>query len=388
MRKFFILPVDWQCVMDQRANRTFICSVLFLDIVKYSQKSVEDQIGLKARFNALLSEIIKDIAANDRIILDTGDGVVIGFPGDPEDALFVAMELRDSVQNEQQGSSPPLSIRMGINLGPVKLIMDINKQLTLIGDGINVAQRVMSFSEPEQLLVSRSYFEVISCLSKEYAKLFDYQGMRADKHVREHGIYAVGHYESKQDSVSGVRSRRNIVVETNEVVKGLSPQPGESHSTGVQASGHVSATPIFLAAWSRFRRKWLYVAVPLAVIMFLLGAVFLHRSGSPTKHDIAATVPQPAVSTVASSDANRAENSKSTARPEAVADLASINFRILPWGEIYINGKKRGVSPPLTSVKLKPGKYSIEIMNSSFPTYTQAVEVKSNGNIEIKHKFQ
>jgi len=94
------------------------------------------------------------------------------------------------------------------------------------------------------------------------------------------------------------------------------------------------------------------------------------------------------VSTVASSDANRAENSKSTARPEAVADLASINFRILPWGEIYINGKKRGVSPPLTSVKLKPGKYSIEIMNSSFPTYTQAVEVKSNGNIEIKHKFQ
>jgi class 3 adenylate cyclase len=374
--------------MDQRANRTFICSVLFLDIVEYSKKSVEEQIGLKVRFNALLSEIIKDIAVNDRFILDTGDGVAIGFPGDPEDALFVAMELRDSVQNEQPGSSPPLSIRMGINLGPVKLVMDINKQLTLIGDGINVAQRVMSFSQPKQLLVSRSYFEVISCLSQEYAKLFDYQGLHADKHVREHGIYAVGHYESKQDSVSGVRSRRNSVVKTNEVVQELRPQPGESCSTDVQASGRVGATPVPAAVLSLLRRKWFYAAVPLAVIMLLLGAVFLHRSGSPTKPGIVTTVPQPAVATVASSNTKQAENSRSTALPEAEADLVSINFRILPWGEIYINGKKKGVSPPLVSVKLKPGKYSIEIKNSSFPTYSQTVDAKSKGNIEIKHKFQ
>jgi class 3 adenylate cyclase len=69
---------------------------------------------------------------------------------------------------------------MGINLGPVKLLVDINKQLNLIGDGINVAQRVMSFAEPGKLLVSRSYYEVISCLSQEYAKLFNYEGVHPD----------------------------------------------------------------------------------------------------------------------------------------------------------------------------------------------------------------
>jgi class 3 adenylate cyclase len=176
-----------------RPNRTFICSVVFIDIVQYTKKSVNEQIQIKERFNALLSEAIKDISVSDRIILDTGDGAAISFLGDPEDALFVAMSLRDSLKDAQDEATPDLQVRMGINLGPVKLLRDINNQPNLIGDGINVSQRIMSFAEPGQLLVSRSYYDIVSCLSQEYAKLFQYQGARADKHVREHDIYAVEH---------------------------------------------------------------------------------------------------------------------------------------------------------------------------------------------------
>ncbi len=39
-------------------------------------------------------------------------------------------------------------MRAGINLGPVRLVRDINSQPNIIGDGINVAQRVMSFAQP------------------------------------------------------------------------------------------------------------------------------------------------------------------------------------------------------------------------------------------------
>jgi len=176
-----------------RPNRTFICSVVFLDIVEYSKKSVEEQIILKERFNTLIAETLTDIPVSDRIILDTGDGAAIGFLGDPEDALFVAMNMRDVLNTEQSTSMPDLRVRMGINLGPVKLLKDINNQVNLIGDGINVAQRIMSFAEAGQLLVSRSYYDIVSCLSQEYAQLFQYQGARADKHIREHDIYAVGH---------------------------------------------------------------------------------------------------------------------------------------------------------------------------------------------------
>jgi hypothetical protein len=62
-----------------------------------------------------------------------------------------------------------------------------------VGDGINVAQRVMGFADPGQILVSRTYYDAVSRLSPEYAGMFHYQGSRTDKHVREHEIYAIGY---------------------------------------------------------------------------------------------------------------------------------------------------------------------------------------------------
>jgi len=169
--------------MPDTANRTFICSVVFIDLVGYSKKTVTEQIRLKTSLTNNLSEAIKDIPVNDRIILDTGDGAAITFMGDPEDALCASMAMRDLA-----GTVP---VRAGVNLGPVRLVKDLNGQMNIIGDGINVAQRVMSFARPGQLLVSRSFYEVVSCLSRDYASLFRHEGSRTDKHVRAHEVYAV-----------------------------------------------------------------------------------------------------------------------------------------------------------------------------------------------------
>src|SRR5262245_42520028 len=125
-------------MLDQ-ANRTFICSVVFIDLVGYSRKPVTEQIRLKPNLTNTLSEGIKDIPVNDRIILDTGDGAAISFLGDPEDALFVTLSLREAMEAASAGQpAPPPSngegedgeedgrdaVRMGINLGPVKLVKD------------------------------------------------------------------------------------------------------------------------------------------------------------------------------------------------------------------------------------------------------------------------
>jgi hypothetical protein len=61
--------------------------------------------------------------------------------------------------------------------------------LNALGDGINVAQRVMSFAAPNQVLVSQSYFEVVSRMSDDYKGLFRYDSVRKDKHIREHVVY-------------------------------------------------------------------------------------------------------------------------------------------------------------------------------------------------------
>ncbi len=179
--------------MQERGNKTIMCSVLFLDIVEYSKKSVAGQISLKDRFNDYLSAAIRDVPVADRIILDTGDGAAINFLGDVEDALRAALSLRESLLNEEPGLEHPLLVRMGINLGPVRLVRDINGQPNIVGDGINVAQRVMGFADASQILVSRSYYDAVSRLSPMYAGMFHYQGSRTDKHVREHEIYAIGY---------------------------------------------------------------------------------------------------------------------------------------------------------------------------------------------------
>jgi hypothetical protein len=109
--------------------------------------------------------------------------------GDPEDALFAALHLRDSLRNQDPDNPLSLAVRIGVNVGPTRVVHDINGRLNIIGDGINAAQRVMSFADANQILVSRSFYEVISCLSNEYAQLFHYQGVRTDKHIREHTVY-------------------------------------------------------------------------------------------------------------------------------------------------------------------------------------------------------
>lgn len=180
--------------MEDRGNKTIMCSVFFLDIVEYSKKSVAGQISLKERFNSYLSDAIRDVPVADRIILDTGDGAAINFLGDVEDALKAALSLRESLlEKEDPASDNPLLVRMGINLGPVRLVRDINGQPNIVGDGINVAQRVMGFADPGQVLVSRSYYDAVSRLSHQYAEMFHYQGSRTDKHVREHEVYAIGY---------------------------------------------------------------------------------------------------------------------------------------------------------------------------------------------------
>ncbi len=414
-------------MIPERANRTFICSVLFLDIAEYSRKPVSEQIQLKDRFNALIAESIRDIVPNDRIILDTGDGVAINFLGDPEDALFVAMSLRESFA--PKAGPPSLPARIGINLGPVRLVRDLNNQPNIIGDGINVAQRVMGFAKPGQILVSRSYYEVVSHISEGYTKLFHYEGSRTDKHVREHEVYSVGYSTTRG---AGVRSPTERAQTSTQESK---RQP----STAPVAARSTSPWLVRLEPWMNnraiaFGTATLSVgAFALAVTINLLGhGEVAAVSSQLADHDGqkkalaslgsdagAASVPrkpagkrhraiprvEPAQAEVSlpapKSDAGEKKEarlsllaflSREKPAPEPDTPAASdgvglITLAIAPWGEVYVDGDRIGVSPPVNEVEVAPGKRKIEIRNGTFPVFTQFVEVKADQKIRIKHKF-
>lgn len=221
--------------MTEESGRTLVCSVLFIDIVAYSRKAVTDQYDIKRRFNGMVAGALELLKRRDRVIMDTGDGAAIVFLGDPEDALVVGVVLREHMAK--------MPMRMGINLGPVKLINDLNDQVNVIGDGINVAQRVMTFAEPGQLLVSATYHDVVSRQSAEYANLFVREGRRQDKHVREYEVYSVS-----EDLHMGAAESLTDDSPPELVVTGVfraPPEPGDGQAaTPSPASAHKPAKVI------------------------------------------------------------------------------------------------------------------------------------------------
>ena len=434
--------------MQDTANRTFICSVVFIDLVGYSKKPVTEQIRLKTSLTNNLSEAIKDIPVNDRIILDTGDGAAISFLGDPEDALFVTLSLREAMMREaaeaEADAPPDDNVRMGINLGPVKLVKDINGHPNIIGDGINVAQRIMSFARPGQIVVSRSYYDVVSNLASEYAKLFHYEGSRTDKHVREHEIYVVGHHEGAlQKAKDGMRDRASST--TPNVRKGAT-----NPATGA------STVTLTIPSFVHDRKKLTMIAGALSVVVLVLAILVLTKR--PSAPDTLAASPPPVIEPAASTlvplppaapaaapaegakpEANvlepappasqvplapapaeakaaKAEPAKADAAKDAPAEAAkkaaeparsepprevaraepprpalppaTLVFAVNPWGEIFVNGRSRGVTPPMKTLKLEPGKYRIEVRNTTVPVHTENLELKARDEVTVRHRFQ
>ena len=70
-------------------------------------------------------------------------------------------------------------------------------------------------------------------------------------------------------------------------------------------------------------------------------------------------------------------------KPQGTLALA-----VTPWGEIFVDGKREGVSPPLSELKLAAGRHSVEIRNPGFSTYSQTIEIKPEATQRIKHKFK
>jgi len=337
----------------ESSSRTLVCSVLFLDIVEYSKKPVAEQLELKQAFNRALATALEQVPQRDRIILDTGDGAAVTFMGDPEDALFSALAVRNM-------ASDGMPVRLGVNLGPVRLVKDLNGQMNIIGDGINVAQRVMSFADPGQLLVSRSFYEVVSCLSRDYMNLFRHEGSRTDKHVREHEVYSV---------VGGAPMARRVA-QTESMVQ-------------ARDGGWLAGMgPLGL-------RRSALLAAPLGFFLVVGAAV-------AAKTMFESSAPASASKTSAAADDGkfdkklvaRLEKKPERANDKPPGELARVELAVLPWGEILVDGKSRGVSPPLRTLDIPAGSHTIEIRNSTFASHVEKVNVKAGEAIRIRHRFQ
>ncbi len=175
--------------LTERVQTALQASVVFLDIIGYSKYDVARQFDVKKRFNADIAAAVAAIPPDGRLMLDTGDGAALCFFSTPMDAFDCVTKL--IVRFADQASLPDAGyeVRTGVNIGAVRVIRDMNGQLNVVGDAINDGQRIMSFANNGQVLASRTFRDAVRVASEQYENIFEYFGVRADKHGKEHVLY-------------------------------------------------------------------------------------------------------------------------------------------------------------------------------------------------------
>ena len=134
-----------------------IAHVLFIDIVGYSKRSINEQRVAIDELNDVVraSEQFQKAEAAGRLIkIPTGDGMALVFYTSPEAPAQCAIEISRTLKEHQR-----LQLRMGVHSGPVSGVIDVTGKANVAGAGINIAQRVMNCGDAGHILLSKHVAE-------------------------------------------------------------------------------------------------------------------------------------------------------------------------------------------------------------------------------------
>jgi eukaryotic-like serine/threonine-protein kinase len=110
----------------------------------------------------------------------------------------------------------------------------------------------------------------------------------------------------------------------------------------------------------------------------------------------AAAAPQPATAPVAPKPrvAERPADREARATRETNTRAASaapasgvVQLAIAPWGQIEVDGKAAGLTPPLAQLTLPVGEHVITVHNADFAPLTVTVRVTSDQPVVVRHRF-
>jgi class 3 adenylate cyclase len=135
-----------------------LAAILAADVVGYSRMMGEDEAGTLGALKACRRELFDPMVQRfrGRIFKVIGDGILAEFPS-VVDAVRCAVEIQASMLNRAFGAAEKaITFRMGINIGDV-----IADGEDLYGDGVNIAARLETLSQPGGLCISGPVFDQI-----------------------------------------------------------------------------------------------------------------------------------------------------------------------------------------------------------------------------------
>jgi hypothetical protein len=167
----------------ETSSRTLVCSVLFAELAGYPQLPGSEQLRRKRMLKAQVAQELVQVPMAERVVQEIESGIAVAFLVDAEAALATAIGLQAGAGN--------LALRIGLTLGTVHVVQDLNGQTAIVGEGVNDAQRVAAHAATGQALAAGAYREVVSRLSPDHAAVFRVVALRSDAHGREHELFEV-----------------------------------------------------------------------------------------------------------------------------------------------------------------------------------------------------
>ena len=66
---------------------------------------------------------------------------------------------------------------------------------------------------------------------------------------------------------------------------------------------------------------------------------------------------------------------------------SNVRLRVSPWAVVQVDGKRRGVTPPMSDLSLPAGSRTIELSNPGFETVRRVIQVVNGKTVTITHDF-
>ncbi len=161
--------------MAQQQHQRILAAIVFTDVVGYSARmQIEEDktITLVKRDLTALQKICQ--SHDGKVIKDTGDGLFMYFSS-LDSALKTSTGFLEYLDTAQRTFTPDkrLEHRVGIHLGDV-----VVNDADVLGDGVNIAARLMALAQPDTICISYSAYEFIKNRTKLHPQFIGPQQLK------------------------------------------------------------------------------------------------------------------------------------------------------------------------------------------------------------------
>ena len=138
-------------------------TILFTDVEGFSRRPTAEQRrlieGLTREVEHEVRSLLRPALGSPAVIaLPTGDGMALAFLHEAEPRWNRATLLSLVLRLLRWAHGSGMRLRVGLHVGAVQLVNDINGRSNVCGDTINYAQRVMDAANGQQVLFSEEAF--------------------------------------------------------------------------------------------------------------------------------------------------------------------------------------------------------------------------------------